>query len=57
MSGLRFHPTMTLQAASRIAHEHGLELVVCWNGKQCEVSTIPSRDKWELPALLQKQAS
>lgn len=40
MSGLRFHPHLTLQAAARIANQHGYELRVTWDGKQCVVTTV-----------------
>lgn len=40
VSNLRFHPHMTLQAAARIAGQHGYELRVQWDGKQCRVITV-----------------
>lgn len=54
---LRFPPHMTLQAAARIAHEHGYELLVRWDGKHPQVDMIrvrpPFQDPGFLPSFLQ----
>lgn len=53
---LRFHPGMSLMAAARTAHAHGLELKVAWEGDQCVVTTMTPIDKMEVPAFLKQQA-
>lgn len=52
---LRFTPFMTLQAAARIAGEHGLQLTVEWDGTHCRVTTSPQFPA-EVPAFLRRQA-
>lgn len=54
---LKFSPHQTLQAAARIAHEHGYELRLAWNGKQAVVEAVRPVDKISqyLPAFLRMQ--
>lgn len=52
---LKFHPHQTLQAAARIANEHGMELRVKWNGKQAVVETVKT-EPIDIPMFLKLQA-
>lgn len=53
---LRFHTAMTLQAAARIANDHGCELRITWSGKQAIVEAVPKYDPDSVPAFLRPQA-
>lgn len=54
-TGLRFLPHMTLQAAARIAAEHGCELRVTWNGKQAVVEAVRIQRADFIPPFLRPQ--
>lgn len=51
---LRFLPAMKLAEAAKLAHEHGLYLVLQWDGKRPHVTAHPIPQ--DIPAFLRLQA-
>jgi hypothetical protein len=56
MSALRFHPTMSLADAAKLAHGRGMELRVVWEGNECVVEPVRIQSDDFVPAFLRLQA-